>query len=173
MLYALRSRPAYNSGETQTMCQTAPSTPCVSSGASDEQFVSLTAPTPSPTPSPTDTPSGSPSPGGSPSGGGSTPGSTPGGGSSSGSGSHGGGLSFGGGSHRSDFFTGTYQETLPYSSKTLLFPPRVRSETEAAGFQGNTIAENAPDYRTVMLPVAGGLLAFLSAAHVRRLLVHL
>jgi hypothetical protein len=33
------------------------------------------------------------------------------------------------------------------------------------------VSESPPHYRTVMLPVAGGLLGLISAAHVRRLLV--
>ncbi|MFY9586201.1 MAG: hypothetical protein WAT66_01960 [Actinomycetota bacterium] len=142
---------------------------CVKSNSSDVQSVTLTKPTPTPTPTDSPTSGGSPTP--KPGGGGSsnTGGSTPSGGSRGNTRV----LSFGGsgGSSYNDFYTGTYDENLPYAPKTLVIGggktslPNARSE--AAAF-----SEEPPNYRTIMLPVAGGLLAFLSAAHVRRLLIH-
>ncbi len=145
-------------------CAPGSSADCVKSNSSEIKSVSLTKPTPSPTPSPTDPPGTSPSP-------------TPGGGNSgSGSNSSNGTrntrvLSFGGGGGN-EFYSGTFDQNLPYQPKTLVLgggrttAPNGR-QTEAAVFQ-----DEPPNYRTIMLPVAGGLLAFLSAAHVRRLLVH-
>src|SRR5439155_25499755 len=161
-IVALRSRPDYNSGETVKNCDTNDK-PCVASNGSDVRQVSLTAPTP--TPSPTDSPSqgggGSPTPGG---GHGSpTPGSK-----GSGTAKKGGTsvLSFGtsrGGSSYNDFYSGTYSENLPYQPKTLIVGG---GSATPSGKQVEAAAVNnsPPNYRTVMLPVAGGLLAFLSAA---------
>ena len=97
------------------------------------------------------------------------------GGSSSGSGSGSGGaprvLSFG---SSGGFYSGTYSETLPYTPRTMILGGgSATSSPQADGYQGEVVSETAPDFRTIMLPVAGGLLAFLSAAHVRRLLLHL
>jgi hypothetical protein len=80
-------------------------------------------------------------------------------------------LSFGG---SNEFYTGTYSETLPYTPRSfILGGANATSSPQAEGYEGEVFSETAPDYRTIMLPVAGGLLAFLSAAHVRRLLLHL
>jgi hypothetical protein len=169
-IVALRSRPDYNSGETVKNCDTN-SKPCVASDSSDVRQVTLTAPTP--TPSPTGSPSsgGSPSPGGSgtpTSGGRGTPGS--------GSGKKGTSvLSFGasrGGSSYNDFYSGTYSESLPYQPKTLIVGGGSTQSPSGQQVEAAAVNNTPPNYRTVMLPVAGGLLAFLSAAHVRRLLLH-
>jgi hypothetical protein len=173
-IVALRSRPDYNSGETVKNCDTTDK-PCVASDGSDVRQVSLTAPTPSP--SPTDSPSpgsgGSPTPGHG--GGGGV--STTGGSSSSSSGKKGGTsvLSFGtsrGGSSYNDFYSGTYSENLPYQPKTLIVGGGGKATPGGEQVQAAAVNNTPPNYRTVMLPVAGGLLAFLSAAHVRRLLLH-
>ncbi len=160
-----RSAPA-GTGEA---CSPGSSADCVKSNGSDIKSVTLTKPTPSP--SPTDSPTG-----GSP-----TP--KPGGGSGSGSG---GGsssssntsrptrvLSFGGGgSSYNDFYTGTYNEQLPYAPKTLVIGNGKTTTPSDSRNEAAALSEDPPNYRTIMLPVAGGLLAFLSAAHVRRLLIH-
>jgi len=171
--YAIRAwrlRPAYNSTENpKTTCST--SDPCVVSQSNDVRQVTLTAPTPSPTPSPSGSPTGGPS---------TTP--TPGSGPTLGFGPplgpvSGGGpnvLSFGGGGGGSGvnpFYSGTYSETLPYTPKSVIVG---NGTSPSDGKQADTggVSGSPPNYRTIMLPVAGGLLAFLSAAHVRRLLVH-
>lgn len=169
-IVALRERPAYNSSEDDKFeCDTV-SKPCVRSAGSQTHSVSLVAPTPTPTPTPSGQPS--PSPSGSPSG---SPSSRPNGGGT-GTGTGRGGtrvLSFGSGSS-SDFYSGTYSETLPYTPRTLILGGgNATSSPQAQGYQGDVVSETAPDFRTIMLPVAGGLLAFLSAAHVRRLMLHL
>ena len=166
-LVALRERPAYNSSEDDKIeCKTA-SKPCVVSKGSQIHSVSLVAPTP--TPMPTDQP-GTPKPGNGAPG---TPSSKPsaaGGSSSSGSGAPR-VLSFG---SSGGFYSGTYSETLPYTPRTMILGGgSATSSPRADGYQGEVVSETAPDFRTIMLPVAGGLLAFLSAAHVRRLLLHL
>lgn len=160
-IVALRERPTYNSSESDKIdCDTI-SKPCVLSAGSSIENVSLIAPTP--TPSPTGQPS-TPPPG--------TPGNPsnkpkPAGNSSGGTRV----LSFGG---SNDFYSGTYSETLPYTPRSfILGGGSATSSPNAQGYQGEVVSETAPDYRTIMLPVAGGLLAFLSAAHVRRLLLHL
>lgn len=167
VLVTLRERPAYNSSEDDKIQCATVSKPCVVSAGSPTRSVSLVAPTPTPTPTPSDEPSTP----GTPSG---TPSSRPSSGSGTGSGSGRGGtrvLSFG---SSSDFYSGTYSETLPYSPKTLILGGgSATSSPQAQGYQGDVVSETAPDYRTIMLPVAGGLLAFLSAAHVRRLMLHL
>ncbi|MEX2557514.1 MAG: hypothetical protein WEB06_18025 [Actinomycetota bacterium] len=163
---ALRERPAYNSSEDEKIeCQIS-SKPCVVSKGSQIQGVSLVAPTPTPTPTdqPSTPPPGTTAPG--------TPSSKPG---ASGGGSSGSGaprvLSFG---SSGGFYSGTYSETLPYQPRTMILGGgSATSSPQADGYQGEVVSETAPDFRTVMLPVAGGLLAFLSAAHVRRLLLHL
>ena len=170
-IVALRERPAYNSSEDDKLeCDTV-SKPCVRSAGSQTQSVSLVAPTPTPTPTPSGQPS--PSPSGSPSG---SPSSLPNGSGGTGTGTGRGGtrvLSFGSGSS-SDFYSGTYSETLPYTPRTLILGGgSATSSPQAQGYQGDVVSETAPDFRTIMLPVAGGLLAFLSAAHVRRLMLHL
>ena len=168
-IVALRERPAYNSSEEEKIeCQIS-SKPCVVSKGSQIHAVSLVAPTPTPTP--TDQPS-TPPPGTTPPG---TPSSTPNAsGGTSGGGSAGGAprvLSFG---SSGGFYSGTYSETLPYSPRTMILGGgSATSSPQADGYQGEVVSETAPDFRTIMLPVAGGLLAFLSAAHVRRLLLHL
>jgi hypothetical protein len=137
---------------------------CVKSKSSDTKSVTLTTPpTPSPSPSQSQSPSNSPT-------------ATPGGGSNRGSTSNTNRgtrvLSFGGGGGSNQFYEGTFDQNLPYQPKTLVLgggqttAPNGR-QTEAAAFR-----DEPPNYRTIMLPVAGGLLAFLSAAHVRRLLLH-
>jgi hypothetical protein len=160
-IVAMRERPAYNSSEDNKIeCDTV-SKPCVSSAGSEIQSVSLVAPTPSPTPTdqstytpPTiqpGTPSSKPKPG-------TTSGGTR-------------VLSFG---SDGGFFSGTYSESLPYTPRSMILGGgSATSSPRAAGYQGEVVSETAPDFRTIMLPVAGGLLAFLSAAHVRRLMVHL
>jgi len=167
---ALRSRPAYNTGETVKNCDTT-NNPCVASGLNDSRDVSLTAPTP--TPSPTDSPSpggsGSPTPGGS---GSPTPGGT---GAGKGSSSKGTSvLSFGtsrSSSSYNQFYTGTYSESLPYQPKTLIVGGGTATP-EGQQVEAGSVTNTPPNFRPIMLPVAGGLLAFLSAAHVRRLLIH-
>ena len=172
-IVTLRERPAYNSSEDDKIeCDTV-SKPCVVSAGSQTRSVSLVAPTPTPTP--TDQPS-TPAPG-TPS---STPSSQPNGGTGGAAGTGGTGgtgrggtrvLSFG---NSSDFYSGTYSETLPYSPRTLILGGgSATSSPQAQDYVGDVVSETAPDYRTIMLPVAGGLLAFLSAAHVRRLMIHL
>jgi hypothetical protein len=170
LIKTLRTRPAYNSSEDPTPTCTTNNDPCVVSAGSDVRQVTLTAPTPSPSPSPTGSPTTgpSPSPGGSP-----TVGvrGLPGTGKSGGNTNV---LSFGGsgggGSGVNGFYSGTYDENLPYQPKTLI----VGDGTSTPGTQveAAAVTDAAPNFRTIMLPVAGGLLAFLSAAHVRRLLVH-
>jgi hypothetical protein len=166
-IVALRERPAYNSSEDEKIeCQIS-SKPCVVSKGSQIQGVSLVAPTPTPTPTdqPSTPPPGTTAPG--------TPSSKPSasGGSSSGSGGAPRVLSFG---NSGGFYSGTYSETLPYTPRTMILGGgSATSSPQADGYQGEVVSETAPDFRTVMLPVAGGLLAFLSAAHVRRLLLHL
>ena len=163
-IVALRERPAYNSTEDEKIeCETA-SKPCVVSKGSQIYAVSLVAPTP--TPMPTDQPV-TPAPGTS---GGGKPSSKP--SASGGSGSGGTRvLSFG---NSGGFYSGTYSETLPYTPRTMILGGgSATSSPQADGYQGEVVSETAPDFRTVVLPVAGGLLAFLSAAHVRRLLLHL
>ncbi len=76
-----------------------------------------------------------------------------------------------------EFFQGTYTTKLPYSNQTLIVPEGQatvpgQNRVEAVGG-----SENSPrplgiplTDRTVLLPMAGGLLLFLGAAHFRRLL---
>jgi hypothetical protein len=168
-LVALRERPAYNSSEEDKIECSTVSKPCVVSRGSDIQNVTLVAPSPDPTPSeeplpPTNPPSTSPQ--------------SPGGGAGGGGGNMGSGpprvLSFGSGSGSSNgFFSGTYSESLPYQPRTMILGGGSATSSPQARGLDDVISETAPDFRTVMLPVAGGLLAFLSAAHVRRLLLHL
>jgi hypothetical protein len=164
---ALRERPAYNSSEEDKINCTTVAKPCVLSAGSDIHNVSLVAPTPTPTPTPE--PTGQPkAPGTTPPG---TPSSKPQAGGNSSGGTR--VLSFGSTSN-GGFYSGTYSETLPYTPRTLILGGgSATSSPEASGYEGEVISDTAPDYRTIMLPVAGGLLAFLSAAHVRRLLLHL
>jgi hypothetical protein len=169
LIKAMRSRPDYNTNEDpKTMCAlNGGDDPCVISSGSDVRQVSLTAPAPTPSPSPSDSPTGSPSPGGKPTVGvRGLPGTNKGGTAVLSFGSGGGS----GGSSYNDFYTGTYDENLPYQPKTVI----IGDGTSTPGTQVEAAAVNdsPPNYRTIMLPVAGGLLAFLSAAHVRRLLVH-
>jgi hypothetical protein len=167
---AMRSRPAFNSGETVTNC-VVNDQPCVESSASDVKQVTLTDPTPTPTPTPTDTPTATPTPGGRPTIGIGTPGTGGGsGGSGRGTSVLGGGFSGGGGFGSNPFYSGTYEERLPYTPKSLIVGNGTAPSNGSV--QAGSVSADAPNYRTVMLPVAGGLLAFLSAAHVRRLLVH-
>jgi hypothetical protein len=144
---------------------------CVRSSSSDVKSATLTKPSPTPSPSPSGSPTDSPTP--TPGGGGGAGGS----GGTGGKGKDGGTrvLSFGGGGSGSgynEFYTGTYKEQLPYQSQNFILgsgqttPPADR-QVEAAA-----VSDAPPNFRTIMLPVAGGLLAFLSAAHVRRLLIH-
>jgi hypothetical protein len=169
---AMRSRPAFNGTETPENCIST-GDPCVASSASDEKQVTLTDPTPTPTPSPTGSPTtGPPSPGPRPTVGIGTPGTGGGsGGSGRGTSVLGGGFGggFGGGSN--PFYSGTYEQRLPYTPKSLIVGDGT-STPDGSSVQAGSVSADAPNYRTVMLPVAGGLLAFLSAAHVRRLLVH-
>lgn len=172
---AMRSRPDYNIAESpKTMCAT--SNPCVESASSDAKQVTLVDPTPTPTPTPTDTPNpgGTPTPGGKPTVGIGTPGG--GGFGSGGSGSRGGTSVLGGGfgsglGGGNPFYSGTYDERLPYTPKSLIIG-NGQSTPNGENVQAGSVTAEAPNYRTIMLPVAGGLLAFLSAAHVRRLLLH-
>ncbi|MGH2785723.1 MAG: hypothetical protein ACRDJ1_10715 [Actinomycetota bacterium] len=162
-LVALRERPAYNSNETEKLECLTVSKPCVVSAGSETHSVSLVAPTPTPTP--TDQPSTPPPGNGTPG----TPSSKPSAGGTTTGGTR--VLSSGG---SNDFYSGTYSETLPYTPRTLILGGgSATSSPQASGYQGDVVSETAPDYRTIVLPVAGGLLAFLSAAHVRRLLLHL
>lgn len=167
-ILALRERPAYNSGEENQQECVKVSKPCVVSKGSAVQSATLVAPTPSP--SPTGQPS-TPAPGTIAPG---TPSSKPNpGGNRSGAPRV---LSFGsgGGSGGGGFYSGTYSEQLPYQPRTMILGGgSATSSPRAAGYQGEVVSETKPDYRTIMLPVAGGLLAFLSAAHVRRLLLQL
>lgn len=169
VIKAMRSRPDYNSSEDpKPTCDTGSKDPCVVSAGSDVRQVTLTAPAPSPTPTPTD-PGSTPTPGSSP---------TVGVRGLSGTGSSRGGtnvLSFGGssgggGSSFNDFYSGTYDENLPYQPKTVIVGDG--TSTPSSQVEAAALNDSPPNYRTIMLPVAGGLLAFLSAAHVRRLLVH-
>jgi len=177
-IVALRSRPDFNSSETVKNCDTT-NKPCVASDSSDVRQVTLTSPTP--TPSPTDTPTGGGGGGGTT--GGTTGGGTTGGGTTTttGSSASAGGkkpssvLSFGtsrGSSSYNDFYTGTYSEQLPYSPKTFIVGGGKKSVGGGQQVASGSLSNGPPNYRTIMLPVAGGLLAFLSAAHVRRLLLH-
>ncbi len=163
-IVAVRERPAYNSSESDKIdCETI-AKPCVVSAGSAIQNVTLTTTEPSPTPGGGGGVSSAPPPPQAPStsGGNTTPGSGSGGTQV---------LSFGG---SGGFYSGTYSETLPYTPRSfILGGGSATSSPRAQGYQGDVISETAPDYRTIMLPVAGGLLAFLSAAHVRRLLLHL
>ncbi|MGH2795960.1 MAG: hypothetical protein ACRDKG_16840 [Actinomycetota bacterium] len=170
-IVALRERPAYNSSEPESdkiECLTV-SKPCVVSPASETHNVSLVAPTPTPTP--TDQPS-TPAPGNNNNNTPGTPSSNPNPGGSSNT--RGGTRVLSGGGGTNNFYTGTYSETLPYTPRTLILGGgSATSSPQASGYEGDVVSQTAPDYRTIMLPVAGGLLAFLSAAHVRRLLLHL
>jgi hypothetical protein len=151
---------------------------CVKSNASDTKSVTLTKPTPTPSPSPTDSPTGSPSstpnPGGGGQnqvGGGSTTGPTtrPGGSGVLSFGNGGGG---GGGAGFNEFYSGTFDTNLPYEPKTLVIGGGRTTAPNGRQVEAASLSDEPPNYRTIMLPVAGGLLAFLSAAHVRRLLIH-
>jgi hypothetical protein len=163
-IFTLRSAPAGTGQE----CSAGSSARCVSSAGSDPKPVTLTKPTPSPSPSPSNP--GTPTPGG-----GGTGGTTGGTGTSKSKNTSGSQvLSF---SHSrsssNEFYTGTYKTTLPYQDKTLLIGGGDATSTpEERQIEAASISDAAPNYRTIMLPVAGGLLAFLSAAHVRRLLIH-
>jgi hypothetical protein len=166
-IVALRERPAYNSSEDEIECETA-SKPCVVSKGSPIHAVSLVAPTP--TPMPTDQP-GTPAPG---TPGAGTPSNKPNAGGAAGSGAGGAPRVLSFGTNSGGFYSGTYSESLPYTPRTMILGGgSATSSPRADGYQGDVVSETAPDFRTVMLPVAGGLLAFLSAAHVRRLLLHL
>lgn len=164
-IFAVRSAPT----GTGQPCSATSSARCVSSASSEVKPVSLTAPppppTPTPSPSPTGDPSTDPSPTAGPTGGKTNTPAPP------------RVLSFGGGSgSSSEFYTGTYSTTLPYeATKSLLVPSgsRPAGSPQASGYDGEVTSQTAPNFRTVMLPVAGGLLAFLSAAHVRRLLTNI
>ena len=178
VIVALRSRPSFNSGEDTKYCETPSSqTPCVASQSSDARQVTLTSPTPTPSPTDSPTPGGSPTPGpGGNGGGGGTTTTTGGSSSSTGGKKPSSVLSFGssrGPSQYNEFYTGTYSEQLPYSPKTFIVGGGGK-KTVGAGQQvaSGSLNPGPPNYRTIMLPVAGGLLAFLSAAHVRRLLIH-
>jgi hypothetical protein len=163
---AWRSRPAYGSGEEEKLCSTNNS-PCVVSRAGDAREVTLTAPTPTPSPS------SSPSPGGgTPTLGTHSP--TPGGGNTPGNKKGTSVLSFGSSTSRSynEFYSGTYSENLPYQPKTLIVGGQGSRTPSTKTYEAASLSDGPPNYRTIMLPVAGGLLAFLSAAHVRRLLIH-
>jgi hypothetical protein len=159
---------AYRSAPSGTGEECAPGSTdqCVKSSGSDIKSVSLTKPTPSPTPS--DSPTSGP------------PSSDRGSGGSGGTGSHSKSksntrvLSFGGGGSSSynDFYTGTYKENLPYQPKTFILGNGQTTAPSDRQIEAASVSDAAPNYRTIMLPVAGGLLAFLSAAHVRRLLIH-
>jgi hypothetical protein len=172
VIKAMRSRPDYNSSEDpQKMCSlNGGDDPCVVSASSDVRQVTLTAPTPTPTPTPTDTPTtgptATPKPGSSP-----TTGVTglPRSGGNTNVLSFG-GTGGGGGSSFNDFYSGTYDENLPYQPKSLIVGDG--TSTPGSQVEAAAVSNPAPNFRTIMLPVAGGLLAFLSAAHVRRLLVH-
>jgi len=169
VIKALRTRPDYNTNEDpKPQCATN-SDPCVVSASSDVRQVTLTAPTPTPTPTPTGSPTGgpttTPSPGSSPTTG--VHGLPRGGGTTSVL-SYGG--TGGGGATFNDFYSGTYDENLPYQPKTLIVGDG--TSTPGSQVEAAAVSNPAPNFRTIMLPVAGGLLAFLSAAHVRRLLVH-
>lgn len=166
-IVALRERPAYNSSEEDKIeCQTI-AKPCVLSAGSGIQNATLTQPNPTPTPGGGGGVSSAPPPPPSSSNGSNTPKPKTNSGSSGGTRV----LSFGG---SNDFYTGTYSETLPYTPRSfILGGGSATSSPQARGYEGDVIGETPPDYRTIVLPVAGGLLAFLSAAHVRRLLLHL
>jgi hypothetical protein len=162
----------YAPSGTGEECSPGSSDRCVTSAASETRSVTLTKPTPTPSPSPTDSPSGdpttNPSPGGSPTVGVRGLPGTGKGGSGTSVLSFGG--SSGGGSSFNDFYSGTYDKNLPYQPKTLIVGDG--TSTPGSQVEAAAVSDLAPNYRTIMLPVAGGLLAFLSAAHVRRLLVH-
>lgn len=72
-----------------------------------------------------------------------------------------------------NFYTGTYSSSLPYQPRTLITGGGTSQSENNQEAAGEVVSGSPPDYRTIMLPIAGGLLAFLSAAHVRRLLLHL
>jgi hypothetical protein len=74
-------------------------------------------------------------------------------------------------SDNSEFFTGTFKKSLPYSSPEAFAPQRLGvrpSQTVVA-----ESADGSPDDRSplqVLVPVAGGLLALLGAGHILRVL---
>jgi len=146
---------------------------CIDGQPTSSQSATLTEPSPTPTDS------GSPSPSGTPttigvSGGGGTPHGNTGG-------TRVGGVTkqqanLPGDNNYADFYTGTYSEQLPYQDRTLILPfgskpgtPGNKSTIETVKGSGGPIALSLKD-RAVLLPLAGGLLLFLGAAHVRRLL---
>lgn len=156
-LVAVRSRPAYSSNETQYFCELSPSQACVQSNPSDSRSIALSSPAPKPRPKVDQ-----------------NPGSGSGTGSGSGSTSVLSSSSRGSGLDGSDFFTGSYKTSLPYQPRTLLIPgasARPPGDSREQAFSGEILTETPPDFRTITLPIAGGLLTFLAAAHVRRLLV--
>lgn len=75
-----------------------------------------------------------------------------------------------GGGDPSEFYSGTYSTRLPYQDRTLLRPgggqTRTRTREVAIGPGWST----PPDVMKMLIPVAGGLLFILLAAHARRLL---
>lgn len=66
----------------------------------------------------------------------------------------------------SEFYTGSYDESLPFGQRNILIPGSGGVVTELAAGPGGV----GDGKRGVMIPVAGGLLLFLGAAHARRLL---
>lgn len=73
-----------------------------------------------------------------------------------------------------DFYTGEYSTRLPYQERTLLLPDGQRQiggqETTTEVTTSTTPFGVPIKSRTVLLPMAAGLLLFLGAAHVKRLL---
>jgi hypothetical protein len=136
---------------------------CVSSSPSSAKSATLVEPKPTPTPKPAGTSGGS----------GTTPTTTV----TSGPPAPAPVRTYAPGEDPREFYTGTYSPQLPYQPKTLLESPAAggggssqQSETRVEATKQTRIVSEPLDARGKVLPVAGGLLAILAAAHVRRLL---
>lgn len=154
---AFRSSPS-----TQTKCEIPAGGNCIGSAPSGEAAAEVEEP-PSPTPSPSETPGPSPS---------ATPRKRPTGRhTGNGSGRSDGGTHVRGVQVSRDYsgvFTGPYKTKLPYSGDTIVIPDqgaRDPDTTTLAAPVGST-----QESRGILVPIAFGLLLFLGAAHIGRLL---
>jgi len=165
-LQAFRSTP-----ETGPSCSQITSAPCIGSGVSSQQTAEVNEPSPSPSPS--NSPSGSISPSTRPR---STPrGSTSPSGSPSSSSSPSRVLS-----DSSEFYTGTYDDQLPYDSQRGFTSLPGSDGSNSGAFDdpgtGQTLASGdggfgeEPVDRRVSTSIAAGLLMVLIAMHIARLL---
>lgn len=158
-LVALRSSPA------GTRCALPPQSTCVASERSEVRAATLEEPPPPPPPSPSTEPSASePSPRVEPT---KTRRAEP--------PSH-----FAGGvygrQNNSVYIPGTFETTLPYGRRPVLVPRLLpgtpgRPGTPASELAAPEIDTPAADPRQLIVPVAAGLLLFLAAAHMARVLL--